>query len=560
MALGNSRFASMSSGLLLDPLPSPSADHPTNGKPYTPFPSPDHHVTKARYITSNDPRGYIPVYEYPLNGQWIMLDMDDGYILWTGIWKALGNSKADIVKIIDSQPDLAAQLRRVRGGYLKIQGTWMPYEIALRLSRRVAWPIRYDLVPLFGPTFPSSCLPPDDPGFGQIAKPGTGKRRARRNPPTEMPLDSKHDWTVFSPGEPGPPSMGPPSSRSTLVMSHTFATQPGRHIDAISGHGGHGQSDSPVILHVPYVERPHLSPTSSTSNGFLHGIAARKLSPTLDSAGLRYSPYPSPLSSTSSRFSASSQGTMELSPTSSQRSVGETIKLPPICPPSRRGSEDRGSFQLPPISSMDNLREAQCGEPMAVLRRLQSPDEDEDVDMDRDPHPRAQARRALSSEHLAQRRHSLTAELLHKSSEPSFSSRNSTPRSPASALAALPSSSSSSSSYLSQSRHEHDHYQSRSAVDAPPSSYRFPDFDSHGARRASHDDRPTRSVSPSSYPGSSRDQGDHDRFDEREHTTREQTYRRQERPPSPPRSTSSESAKAESVSPAESAKSGWRPW
>jgi hypothetical protein len=33
------------------------------------------------------------VYEYPLNGQWIMMDMDDGYILWTGIWKALGNHK-----------------------------------------------------------------------------------------------------------------------------------------------------------------------------------------------------------------------------------------------------------------------------------------------------------------------------------------------------------------------------------------------------------------------------------------------------------------------------------
>jgi hypothetical protein len=71
-----------------------------------------------------------------------MMDMDDGYILWTGIWKALGNHKgeyrsapfvlifflcilahlADIVKMLESQPDLAAQLRRVRGGYLKIQG------------------------------------------------------------------------------------------------------------------------------------------------------------------------------------------------------------------------------------------------------------------------------------------------------------------------------------------------------------------------------------------------------------------------------------------------------
>jgi hypothetical protein len=90
------------------------------------------------------------VYEYPLNGLWIMMDIDDGYVLWTGIWKALGNSKADIVKMIDSQPDLAPLIRRVRGGYLKIQGTWMPYEVALRLSRRVAWTIRDDLIPLFG--------------------------------------------------------------------------------------------------------------------------------------------------------------------------------------------------------------------------------------------------------------------------------------------------------------------------------------------------------------------------------------------------------------------------
>ena len=37
---------------------------------------------------------------------------------------------ADIVKMIDSQPDLASVIRRVRGGYLKIQGTWMPYEVS----------------------------------------------------------------------------------------------------------------------------------------------------------------------------------------------------------------------------------------------------------------------------------------------------------------------------------------------------------------------------------------------------------------------------------------------
>lgn len=45
--------------------------------------------------------------------------------------------------MIESQPDLASKLRRVRGGYLKIQGTWMPYEIALRLARRYILFLRF---------------------------------------------------------------------------------------------------------------------------------------------------------------------------------------------------------------------------------------------------------------------------------------------------------------------------------------------------------------------------------------------------------------------------------
>ncbi|KAJ7082709.1 transcription regulator HTH, apses-type DNA-binding domain-containing protein [Mycena belliarum] len=139
-----------------DTFPALQSSTPTTqqGPRFRPFASTVHHVTKGRYITSNDPRGYIPVYEYPLNSQWIMMDIDDGYILWTGIWKAhLRRCVADIVKMIDSQPELASVIRRVRGGYLKIQGTWMPYEVALRLARRVAWPIRDDLVPLFGYAF-----------------------------------------------------------------------------------------------------------------------------------------------------------------------------------------------------------------------------------------------------------------------------------------------------------------------------------------------------------------------------------------------------------------------
>ena len=79
-------------------------EHEISRRLFRPYTSQNHNVAKGRYITSNDPRGYMyvlsdsfpknifrhrhrPVYEYPLLGQWIMMDMDDGYILWTGIWK-----------------------------------------------------------------------------------------------------------------------------------------------------------------------------------------------------------------------------------------------------------------------------------------------------------------------------------------------------------------------------------------------------------------------------------------------------------------------------------------
>ncbi|KAJ7112845.1 hypothetical protein C8R43DRAFT_133916 [Mycena crocata] len=193
---------------------------------FRPYASSVHHVAKGRYITSNDPRGYIPVYEYPLNSQWIMMDIDDGYILWTGIWKALGNSKADIVKMIDSQPDLAGVIRRVRGGYLKIQGTWMPFEVAERLARRVAWTIRDDLIPLFGPNFPSTCLAPDQPGYGQVVASSSGRRRARRNPqpqPALAPTPNPHvrgSWPRNPHPQPHPNAHPPAPWPSNAHPSH----------------------------------------------------------------------------------------------------------------------------------------------------------------------------------------------------------------------------------------------------------------------------------------------------------------------------------------------------
>ncbi|TDL25555.1 DNA-binding domain of Mlu1-box binding protein MBP1 [Rickenella mellea] len=216
-----------SAGLLQDSMPSPPTETATGAARFRPYASTSHQVTKGRYITSNDPRGYIPVYEYPLNGQWIMMDIDDGYILWTGIWKALGNAKADIVRMLESQPDLAPQLRRVRGGYLKIQGTWMPYEIALRLARRVAWPIREDLIPLFGPTFPSTCLSPDQPGYGQVVTNTSGRRRVRRNvlSTSSTKVHPRPQQSRSQPAKPGA-SVSP---ETPVQRSHLESFAPQRH-------------------------------------------------------------------------------------------------------------------------------------------------------------------------------------------------------------------------------------------------------------------------------------------------------------------------------------------
>src|SRR5882757_3701751 len=60
----------------------------------------------------------------------------------------------------------------------------------LIILHRVAWPIREDLVPLFGPNFPETCLTPDQPGYGSIIPPNP-RRKTRRSllslgvPPTQ---------------------------------------------------------------------------------------------------------------------------------------------------------------------------------------------------------------------------------------------------------------------------------------------------------------------------------------------------------------------------------------
>lgn len=111
-----------------------------------------------------------------------MWDYTSGFVHLTGIWKALGNSKADIVRLVENHPELEGVIRRIRGGFLKIQGTWVPFELCKRLALRTCYTIRHALISVFGPDFPDECLKPDAKGYGTLTLDDSGvdKKRKKR--------------------------------------------------------------------------------------------------------------------------------------------------------------------------------------------------------------------------------------------------------------------------------------------------------------------------------------------------------------------------------------------
>lgn len=63
-------------------------------------------------------------------------------------------------------------------------------------NRRTAYRIGHDLVPLFGPGFPATCLTPEQPGFGQLMLVSNKKQRRR------APNPSAHQTSCFGPPKP----------------------------------------------------------------------------------------------------------------------------------------------------------------------------------------------------------------------------------------------------------------------------------------------------------------------------------------------------------------------
>ncbi|CDK25984.1 unnamed protein product [Kuraishia capsulata CBS 1993] len=174
-------------------------------------------ISRRKYSTGIDERNFVTVYEFQVNNNWIIWDYHTGLVHLTGLWKAIGNHKADIVKLIEASPELATVVRRVRGGFLKIQGTWVPYDVARTLATKFCYAIRFSLIAVFGESFVADCLTPHDKGFGLlrlyfdedeyngvgIGKDGRRRRRRRTSAPKD-PRDPKpprgHRQTKSLPG------------------------------------------------------------------------------------------------------------------------------------------------------------------------------------------------------------------------------------------------------------------------------------------------------------------------------------------------------------------------
>ncbi|SAM01114.1 hypothetical protein [Absidia glauca] len=124
-------------------------------------------ISEIQYSTSLDARGCIPVYEYTINNHPVMWDSQTGDVHLTGLRKAMGYSKGDMIKTLKHNPGLPS--KKIRGGLLKIQGTWIPFEAARSLCLRTAWKIRNKLIPLFGPQFSTDCLAPLHPNYRMVA-------------------------------------------------------------------------------------------------------------------------------------------------------------------------------------------------------------------------------------------------------------------------------------------------------------------------------------------------------------------------------------------------------
>lgn len=217
-------------------------------------------VTTRRYSAAAlDPNNaHLMVYEYSIGAYWVIWDYDTGYVHLTGLWRAAlqergeqrrpelvlaqkTNPKADIVRLLELTPKaLHSCIKRVRGGFLKIQGTWVPYHLCKQLARRFCYYIRYQLVPIFGASFPDECLHPSAPGFGELRFEESGPSLLPSTANDSIPKNEEHFYEMA------------PESRTQF--SHSLGSGPLPHFH---------QQNPPEIAH-QFTPIYYMPPTPTT--------------------------------------------------------------------------------------------------------------------------------------------------------------------------------------------------------------------------------------------------------------------------------------------------------
>ncbi|KAI1881462.1 hypothetical protein JX265_000288 [Neoarthrinium moseri] len=71
-------------------------------------------------------------------------------------------------KMLNMNPGLKEITHSITGGSIMAQGYWMPFQCAKAVCATFCHHIAGALIPLFGPEFPSQCIPPEAPEHGRM--------------------------------------------------------------------------------------------------------------------------------------------------------------------------------------------------------------------------------------------------------------------------------------------------------------------------------------------------------------------------------------------------------
>ncbi|KAK4197285.1 hypothetical protein QBC40DRAFT_342096 [Triangularia verruculosa] len=95
----------------------------------------------------------------------VMWDYNIGLVRMTPFFKCLEYGKTTPAKMLNQNPGLKDITHSITGGSIIAQGYWMPYSCAKAVCATFCHQIAGALIPLFGPGFPSECIPEGMPGY-----------------------------------------------------------------------------------------------------------------------------------------------------------------------------------------------------------------------------------------------------------------------------------------------------------------------------------------------------------------------------------------------------------